>query len=601
MRICHLLLSLALLVPAIAPAAEPTTKASFDVWADAFAAEWVRARVNTPGESANAAAAETAREPGEPEENILESFQAREQRQLATARKGLAELQRWAPESLTPTQRVSAALLRWNLDLVVTGEPFTGYRFVFRQMHGLHVTLVNRFTENVTLRRRADVETFLQRLPGVVWQIDEGIAQTRVAVKRGIIPPRFILERSREQLVMFLTPEPAQNIIVTTFAQRLNGLAGLNAAARTEAIERTKWIIAAQIRPAYARVRDLLDELLPQSTDVAGISRLPGGAAAYAHALRTFTTTTMTPDEIHSLGLREVARVEGEMDRLLRELGHTEGSVARRYSKVGVGEPLPPEPDPRGVMLARYTAIIRDAEKRSERLFNLKPRATVEVRREPVLTERTAAAHYSRPVPSTGRPGIFWAPLPGPNFFFGAGMRTLAYHEAVPGHHFQNAIRQERDDLPRYRARGTFGGGSVYGEGWALYAERLAVEQGWYDGDPIGKLGALNAELFRAKRLVVDTGLHAKGWTRQQAIDYGISAQEVERYVVWPGQACSYMVGMLRIPAVREKAKAALGDKFSLPAFHDVVLKTGSVPLEVLAEVVAAWAAERGAVSAKTE
>jgi uncharacterized protein (DUF885 family) len=174
-------------------------------------------------------------------------------------------------------------------------------------------------------------------------------------------------------------------------------------------------------------------------------------------------------------------------------------------------------------------------------------------------------------------------------------MRSLSYHEAVPGHHFQLAIQQEQTGLPKFRAQRIFGGGSAHSEGWGLYAERLAVEQGWYEGDVPGLLGALGSELFRARRLVVDTGLHTKGWTRQQAIDYGIGAQEVERYVAWPGQACAYMIGMLRIVELREQARAALGEKFSLPAFHDVVLKNGSVPLDVLGQVVERWiAAQKG-------
>jgi uncharacterized protein (DUF885 family) len=170
-------------------------------------------------------------------------------------------------------------------------------------------------------------------------------------------------------------------------------------------------------------------------------------------------------------------------------------------------------------------------------------------------------------------------------------MRSLAYHEAVPGHHFQLAIQQEQAGLPKFRSKRIFGGGSAHSEGWALYTERLAIEQGWYEGDVPSLLGALGSQLFRARRLVVDTGLHAKGWTRQQAIDYGIAASEVERYVAEPGQACSYMIGMLRILELREKARAALGGKFTLPAFHDVVLQTGSVPLDVLAEVIDQWIA----------
>jgi uncharacterized protein (DUF885 family) len=236
--------------------------------------------------------------------------------------------------------------------------------------------------------------------------------------------------------------------------------------------------------------------------------------------------------------------------------------------------------------------MVRDAEQRSAPLFNLKPRAPIDVKREPLLTEASAAAHYSLPAPDGSQPGIFWAPLPGPNFNI-IRMRSLSYHEAVPGHHFQLAIQQELTGLPKFRSQRIFSGGSAYVEGWALYAERLAVEQGWYKDDVPGLLGALGSELFRARRLVVDTGLHSKGWTRQQAIDYGINAQEVERYVAWPGQANAYMIGMLRILELREKARAALGPKFSLPAFHDLVLQAGSVPLDVLGEMVDSWIARQ--------
>jgi len=210
------------------------------------------------------------------------------------------------------------------------------------------------------------------------------------------------------------------------------------------------------------------------------------------------------------------------------------------------------------------------------------------VEREPALTEATAAASYNSPAPDGSRPGVFRMPLPGPSYGI-MRMKSLTVHETVPGHHFQVALLQEQASLPRWRQRGVFDAWSAYAEGWALYAEALAIEQGWYEGDPNSLLGALELQLFRARRLVVDTGLHAFRWTRQQAIDYGMSAQEVERYVVMPGQACAYMVGMLRILEMREQARRTLGTRFSLPAFHDVVLKTGSVPLDVLADVVNEW------------
>ena len=254
----------------------------------------------------------------------------------------------------------------------------------------------------------------------------------------------------------------------------------------------------------------------------------------------------------------------------------------------------PADPDPRPALLARYDEILADAVKRSQALFDLQPKAPCVVKREPPFTEKTAAAHYNAPARDGSRPGTFWAPLPGPAFRL-VGMKTLVYHEAIPGHHFQIALMQEMPGLPRFRQDRIFGGNAAHSEGWALYAENLAAESGWYDGDPVGLLGQLNDELFRARRLVVDTGIHAMKWTRQQALDYGLPVDnpvaEVERYVVFPGQACSYKIGMLKLIALRARAQAALGPKFSLKEFHNTVLRTGSVPLVVLEQVIDGWIA----------
>ena len=238
--------------------------------------------------------------------------------------------------------------------------------------------------------------------------------------------------------------------------------------------------------------------------------------------------------------------------------------------------------------------MVRDAEKRSEAVFDLRPKAPVTVIREPAFSESSAAAHYSDPAPDGSQPGIYWLPLAdlSPRVtWLGTGLKSTAYHEAIPGHHFQLALQQETTSLPRYLKLGIFGFNSAYIEGWALYAERLADENGWYEGDLPGRLGFLNMQLFRARRLVVDTGLHEMKWTRQQVIDYGFTPTETERYIVWPGQACSYMIGQLRILELREKAKAALGAKFSIKEFHNLVLGGGSMPLEVLGQEVERWIA----------
>jgi len=236
-------------------------------------------------------------------------------------------------------------------------------------------------------------------------------------------------------------------------------------------------------------------------------------------------------------------------------------------------------------LLLEDERILRDAEERAKSLFDLRPKAAVRVLREPPFTEKNAAAHYSAPAPDGSRPGTVFITLPGPRYEI-LEMRTLLYHEGVPGHHFQIALQQESPDLPAYRRKRVFGGLSAFAEGWGLYAEHLAAEAGWYEGDPKGQLGQLSAERFRARRLVVDTGLHAQHWTRQQAIDYGIQASEVERYVVMPGQACAYKIGEMEILEERAKARKALGSRFSMKSFHNLLLRTGTVPLAVLRQVV---------------
>jgi uncharacterized protein (DUF885 family) len=558
--------------------------ATFNTWADKFAEDWVRLNPQLATSTQYFSGAE--QEKLDHQLTPLTDMQRQKMRDLA--RKGVAQLDKYLAGSLDEDQRVSAATMRWSLAKVVEGERFEDYNFVFSQFSGVHVGLVNFLTQTHPLRRASDVDSYLARLDQVSSRIDEALARGRRAAAKSLIPPRFILERAQDQVNNFLKADAAQNVFVTSLEKRSASLQDLSPQARADALARATRIVQEKIIPAYGRVKGFMAEIHPRTGDVAGISRLPNGAAAYAHYLSNFTSTNLGAEQIHAIGLREVARIEGEMDKHLRSLGYNEGSVEQRMKKLEATFQPKLDTDPRPELLARYAGIVKDAQARSSAIFNLMPRAPVDVRREPPLTEASAAAHYTLPAPDGSRPGVFWVPLRSGEFNI-IRMRSLSYHEAVPGHHFQLAIQQEQTALPKFRANRIFGGGSAHSEGWGLYAERLAVEQGWYEGDVPSLLGALGSELFRARRLVVDTGIHAKGWTRKQAIDYGIGAQEVERYIAWPGQANAYMIGMLRILELRDKAKAALGPKFSLPAFHDVVLRTGSVPLDVLGDVVDRW------------
>ena len=564
----------------------------FDSWAEAFAADWVR-------QSAEFATF-TQYFGGQPEQAALDrrlTPQTPEQRWLrrALTHQGLAQLAVYDAALLAPAQQVDAAVLQWSLQRAVAAEPYQDHYFVFPQIGGPHLQLVSLLTVTQPLQRPADIGAYLERLSQVAARLDESMLRARAAAQRGLLPPRFIAERTRGQVEAFLAPAAAENEFVSALVRRSERIEGLAADERQSAIHSATQLVEEQVRPAYTRLLALLDELLPRTTDDAGLWRLPDGAAAYAQALAANTTTTLSADAIHAIGLREVARIETEMNRVLTDaLGRGEGSVAARMAALRSEVQPPADPDPRPALIERYAGFVRDAQRRSQALFNLQPAAPVEVRRVPALTERTASAYYTGPAPDGARPGVFWVPLPGPTFNM-LGMRSLAVHEAVPGHHFQIALQQEQNGLPRWRQRRIFGGGSAFSEGWALYAERLAIDNGWYEGDPQALLGALDAQLFRARRLVVDTGLHSKRWTRQQAIDYGISTSEVERYVANPGQACAYMVGMLRLLELRDLASAELGARFVLKDFHDVVLQTGSVPLDVLADVLQRWVQDRRA------
>lgn len=558
---------------------------SFEAWADKVA----DAKVRSDPEQATQKQYFSGKEQDALDRALTPNTPAYRKDQVAKAKASLKQLATIDQKALTPQQRASAAAIAWNLQGAVDAVEFEDHQFVFNQFTGLHVQIVNFLSQQHPIRNQRDVENYLARLKSVAGKIDTGIARAQGAAGRGFLMPTFITQSSIGQLDRFLDGGADKNVLVASLAQRMAALKDVSPERQAKFTAEATATVKQTILPAFERTRTLLKDQLPRTTADAGLWRLPNGDKAYALALRRMTTTDYTPQQIHDIGLKEVARIEKEMDGLLASLGYKEGGIKERMVKLEA-DSQPKEADPRPAMLARYDALMRDAEARAKELFDITPKAPVVVKREPAFTEKTAAAHYSAPAKDGTLPGIFWAPMPGPDFRI-VGMRTLVYHEAVPGHHFQIALQQENTGLPRYRRDRVFGSGSAYVEGWALYAEQLASENKWYEGDTVGRLGQLDAELFRAKRLVVDTGLHAMKWTRQQGIDYGIPASEVERYVVMPGQACAYKIGMIRILDLRAKAEKALGDKFSIKGFHNTVLQTGDVPLSVLEKVVDEWIA----------
>ncbi len=507
---------------------------------------------------------------------------------VARAREGLARLAKFDRKQLTPAQRFSADMLDYQLHDVIAEEPFLNYQFPLNQFRGVQVTFPSLMTDLHPLRTRRDAENYLSRLRAGGPKIDQALHIMQDRAKQGIRLPGFISVETVGQMKRFTTPAPGQNILVTNFTERLAKVAALDARQRASMAAEAEKLVSENVYPAYRRAMDGLATVNTGVSNDAGLWRLPKGAQAYAFYLRRFTTTDLTPDQIHRKGLDEVARIETEMDGLFKKMGYREGTIIARFDKLQNDNLYPDTPDVRTRVLEDYAKIIHENNERSLEAFDHRPKANCIVQRIPEFQEANAAANYQGPPPDGSRPGIFRVPLRGPRFPR-PGMRTLATHEAIPGHHFQIASQVEMTSLPRFRRQNPFGSMSAYTEGWGLYAERLVSELGWYKDDPMSDLGRLNGELFRARRLVTDTGLHAMNWTREQSIQYGIPQSEVDRYVMLPGQACSYKIGQMKILELREESRKVMGPKFSLKAYHNVVLSNGQVPLTLLERTVREW------------
>jgi len=468
-------------------------------------------------------------------------------------------------------------------------------------MFGTQVQLASFMQTTHVVKNEKTARNYVSRLRAMGGKLDGLTAEMQRQSAAGVVLPPALLEKSLVVIGDTIAPAPEASPFVTTFVERMARAKGLDqqaqATLRAEAIEAVK----SSVYPAYERMRTALIAERPGAEGTAdGVGRLAEGAAFYQAMLRQFTTTDYTPDQVHELGLAEVARIDAEMNALLKSQGLEAGTVAERMAALRTDPSflLPNTAEGREQLLAKYRAILDDMGARMPAYFRTIPPGKLAVERIPASAEKGSAGAYYSPAAMDGsRPGTFYANLRDTSEMPTWGMKTLSYHEGIPGHHFQIATAQGLEGLPLIRQQPIY---TAYAEGWALYAERLAAEIGLYADDPFGDLGRLQAEMFRAVRLVVDTGLHAKGWTREQAIEYMVNTagmgesevtSEVERYMALPGQACAYKVGQLKILELREKARAALGPKFSLRDFHTVVLENGAVPLTVLERLVDDWVA----------
>ena len=473
--------------------------------------------------------------------------------------------------------------------------------YAISPMSGAQVQLTNFMETLHIVNNEKTARNYVARLETMGGKLDEITAEMRRQSRAGVILPPMLIERSLTVIHDTIAPAATENPLVTTFVARMSRVKSLDPTRQHALEQQAAAAVRAGVYPAYERMRAALVALEPAAAgQAAGVGRLPDGAAYYATVLRQQTTTDYTPEQIHALGLSEVARISAGMDTLLRTQGLAAGSVGERMAALGKDPRFlfPNDDDGRRQALARFRQILDEVSARMPEYFSTQPAGRLTVERVPEGLEKGSSGAYYLPASMDGsRPGTFFANLRDMTELPQSEMKTLAYHEGIPGHHFQISIAHGLKGLPLIRQQPIYG---AYAEGWALYAEQLAAEIGMYKDDPWGDLGRLQLELLRAARLVVDTGLHAKDWSREQAIDYMVNTtglargevtSEVERYMADPGQACAYKVGELKILALRAKARAALGARFDLKDFHAVVLENGGVPLTLLEQLVDEWIA----------
>lgn len=519
---------------------------------------------------------------------------------LARARRNLEDLRAYDFARQSPSEQLSTRVLAWFLENAVAGERFAFHNYPVNQMFGIQSRLPEFMVTQHRVEDAKGAEHYLARLAAWGVKFDQVIAGLKYREERGITPPRFVVQRVLTEMRGFIAPPPRENLLCTRFAAKVDALANVPAAEKAALKARVEAAVATHVIPAYQRLIAYCEALEPRASTDDGVWKLPDGDAFYAHLLRTYTTTHLSPTEVHDLGVREVARIEAEMRAILERQGYAGGTPAEHLARLK-REPrflYPNDDSGRSAALADYQRIIDECLKVTPRYFGRQPKAAMQVQRIPAFKEATSPAAYYQPAALDGsRPGVFYANLRDMSEVARFGMKTLAYHEGVPGHHFQIAIAQELKGLPTFRSLVPF---TAYAEGWALYTEWFAGEMGLYREDPYGDLGRLQAEVFRAVRLVVDTGIHAKRWTREQAIDYMLAhtgltraevVSEIERYIVIPGQACAYKVGMLKFQQLRERARSRLGAAFTDRDFHDLLLGGGALPLDILEEQVDAWIA----------
>jgi uncharacterized protein (DUF885 family) len=516
-------------------------------------------------------------------------------------REGLTLIRRYRPERLKGQKWVTYHLMRWYFEQNLLGHRFDYHwtagpvfmgPYPVNHVCGAQVDLVQFLSTYHKINGRRSLRRYLHRLEQVGWKLAGLQAGLQARAGAGVIPPRFVLEKSLAQMDAFLAGPTEANPLYTSVVEKMAEADRFSKRAQDRWGQRMMEAIENQVKPAYRNLAGLLQTQLAQATDDDGVWKLPDGEAYYAFLLRHHTTTELSAQDIHQVGLDEVHRLSKAVQDILDRLGIPSDSPGSQLAT------LRNDPqyhfygdDQREDIIREYEGILNEVNQRMPELFTFGSLKEITVERLPEFKEPDSPIAYAQPPALDGsRPGTLWLNLRDPSNIYRWGMRTLAYHEGIPGHVYQMAQAQKLRGLPTFRRTYFF---NAYAEGWALYAEHLGWELGLEDAQ--SNLGRLQALLWRAARLVVDTGIHAMRWTRQDAIDYMLEVTglperdvitEVERYIVMPGQACAYYIGYLEMLSLRQKAQATLGEAFDIKTFHDVIISHGGLPLGLLEKVV---------------
>lgn len=507
----------------------------------------------------------------------------------------------YADEDLNAADIMSKDVMLSLLDIVVEGERFRFHNYPVNQLFGVQNGFPSFMESTHQIEDKGDAEDYISRLSKIGIKFDQVLEGLKHRENLGILPPQFVVTKVLEEMNGFVTTPAEDNILFVSLAKKMEQ-ADLDDNDQNDIAQQAKDSIEQTVYPAYQSLINYFEKLDNKVSENHGVWNLPDGDAFYALALKFFTTTDYTPDYIHNFGLAEVDRIQVEiLDILASEGWDVSAGFTNSIENMSVNPQFyySDSNEGREQILDDYKTILVDVEKQMSSHFYDIPEAKLDVQRIPEFKEKTSpGAYYQTPAMDGSRPGVFYANLYDIKATPRYSMKTLAYHEGTPGHHYQLSIQQELEDMPFFRKMVPF---TAYAEGWALYAERVAYEMGMLP-DPYDNIGRLQAELFRGVRLVVDTGIHAKRWSREKAIEYMLAntgmaesdvIAEIERYFVMPGQATAYKVGMTKILELREKAQRILGDQYDVRDFHRAVLNNGSVPLNILEELVDQYIIEK--------